>query len=319
VIPTTAPPPAGSLAEQVEGWAPGPQVRSDDLSRGPAMVLHGLLGPGAAAAPEASVPPLWHCGYFVAWTPLADLGPDGHPRGGGFLPPLADRRRVFAGGRVTFAAPLRFGVPATATSVLAATSVKSGRTGELLLVTVRTEIAQDGAVALTEEQDLIYRSGPAAGPGPAGAAAGPGAAGAAAAGGAAEAAGVRRAPFSAGPVMLFAFSALIANSHRIHYDLPYVQAAEGYPGLLVHGPLLAVVMAEQVRAHDPERPVRAMSYRFRQPLFAGEQASVTAAGGPAGTELAVLGPDGGVRASATVEFGPARPLDDDPVPDGGAP
>jgi hydroxyacyl-ACP dehydratase HTD2-like protein with hotdog domain len=317
VIPTTAPPPAGSLAEQVDGWAPGPQVRSDDLSRGPALVLHGLLGPGAAAAPEASVPPLWHCGYFVAWTPLADLGPDGHPRGGGFLPPLADRRRVFAGARVTFAAPLRFGVPATATSVLAATSVKSGRTGELLLVTVRTEIAQDGAVALTEEQDLIYRSGPAAAPGAGGAPA----AGAGAAGGASPAHGGsgRRAPFAAGPVMLFAFSALIANSHRIHYDLPYVQAAEGYPGLLVHGPLLAVVMAEQVRAHNPERPVRAMSYRFRQPLFAGEQASVTAADGPAATELAVLGPDGGVRASATVEFGPARAVDDEPLPDGGTP
>jgi hydroxyacyl-ACP dehydratase HTD2-like protein with hotdog domain len=311
VIPTTAPPPAGSLAEQVEGWAPGPQVRSDDLRRGPALALHGLLGPGAAAAPEASVPPLWHCGYFVAWTPLADLGPDGHPRGGGFLPPLADRRRVFAGGRVTFTAPLRFGVPATATSVLAATSVKSGRTGELLLVTVRTEIAQDGAVALAEEQDLIYRSGPAAAPG----------AGGAPAGRAPQAGGGsgRRAAFEADPVMLFAFSALIANSHRIHYDLPYVQAAEGYPGLLVHGPLLAVVMAEQVRAHVPERPVAAMSYRFRQPLFAGEQATVTAADGPPGTELAVLGPDGGVRASATVEFGPARALDDDPVPDGGAP
>src|ERR1700722_19235306 len=161
MTPMTAPTPARSLAEQIEGWSPGPVVRSDDLSRAPALALPGLLGPGAAAAPQAIVPPLWTCVYFLEWTPLAGLGLDGHPAGGGFLPPLADRRRVFAGGRATFRAPLRFGETATATSTLAASAVKSGRTGELLLVTVRTETTQGGQLALTEEQDLIYRSGPA--------------------------------------------------------------------------------------------------------------------------------------------------------------
>ena len=305
MTPMTAPTPARSLAEQIDGWAPGPVARTDDLSRAPALALHGLLGPGAAAAPQAVVPPLWTCVYFLEWTPLADLGPDGHPAGGGFLPPLADRRRVFAGGRTTFGAPLRFGETATATSTLAQAAVKSGRTGELLLVTVRTEITQGGQLALTEEQDLIYRSGPA--PRPPGA----GAPGADAAGGAAR----PGAPFEAGPVMLFAFSALIANCHRIHYDLPYVQAREGYPGLLVHGPLLAVVMAEQVRAGAPGRPVAALSYRFRQPLFAGERAAVTAADGPAAAQLAVTGPDGTVRASAVAELGPAGSADRSPSPD----
>jgi hydroxyacyl-ACP dehydratase HTD2-like protein with hotdog domain len=308
MTPMTAAPGAGPLAEQIDGWAPAPVVRSDDLSRDRALALHGLLGPGAAAAPQAIVPPLWTCGYFLEWTPLADLGPDGHPAGGGFLPPLADRRRVFAGGRATFRAPLRFGQAATATSTLATTAVKNGRTGELLLVTVRTEITQDGHLAVTEEQDLIYRSGPApVAPG----------AGAAAAPAPAPDGGAARpgTPFEAGPVMLFAFSALIANCHRIHYDLPYAQAREGYPGLLVHGPLLAVVMAEQVRAGSPGRPVRALSYRFRQPLFAGERAAVTAADGPAGAQLAVTGPDGTVRASAVAELGPAGSADRSPSPD----
>jgi hydroxyacyl-ACP dehydratase HTD2-like protein with hotdog domain len=215
MTPTTAPAPGGSLAGQVDGWAPAPVVRSDDLSRAPALALHGLLGPGAAPAPQATVPPLWTCAYFLEWTPPADLGPDGHPRGGGFLPPLADRRRVFAGGRTVFSAPLRFGETAVATSTLAAATVKSGRTGELLLVTVRTEITQGGQLALTEEQDLIYRSGPAPAPGPGTGrpAAAPGDGGPAR----------RGTPFEAGPVLLFAFSALIANCHRIHYDLPYVQ------------------------------------------------------------------------------------------------
>src|SRR5580692_1496287 len=305
MTPMPAPTPARSLAEQIDGWSPGPVVRSDDLSRAPALALHGLLGPGAAAAPQAIVPPLWTCVYFLEWTPLAGLGLDGHPAGGGFLPPLADRRRVFAGGRATFRAPLRFGETATATSTLAASAVKSGRTGELLLVTVRTEITQGGQLALTEEQDLIYRSGPAP--------ARPAGAGAPAAD--AGAPGSPGTPFEAGPVMLFAFSALIANCHRIHYDLPYAQAREGYPGLLVHGPLLAVVMAEQLRAGGPGRPVAAMNYRFRQPLFGGERATVTAAAGPSGTELAVLGPDGTVRASAAAEFGPAGSARRGPSPD----
>jgi hydroxyacyl-ACP dehydratase HTD2-like protein with hotdog domain len=305
MTPMTAPTPARSLAEQINGWSPGPEVRSDDLGRAPALALHGLLGPGAAAAPQAIVPPLWTCVYFLEWTPLADLGPDGHPAAGGFLPPLADRRRVFAGGRATFRAPLRFGETATATSTLAAAAVKSGRTGELLLVTVRTEITQGGQLAVTEEQDLIYRSGPAPAP----------AAGAGAAAADADGRGSPGTPFEAGPVMLFAFSALIANCHRIHYDLPYVQAREGYPGLLVHGPLLAVVMAEQVRAGSPGRPVATMSYRFRQPLFGGERATVTAAPGPTGTELAVLGPDGTVRASAAAEFGPAGSARRGPSPE----
>src|SRR6204780_3192216 len=193
MTPMTAPTPARSLAEQIHGWSPGPEVRSDDLSRAPALALHGLLGPGAAAAPQAIVPPLWTCGYFLEWTPLAGVGP---PAGGGSLPPLADRRRVFAGGRATFRAPLRFGETATATSTLAASAVKSGRTGELLLVTVRTEITQGGQLALTEEQDLIYRSGPAP--------ARPAGAGAPAAD--AGAPGAPGTPFEAGPGMLFAFS-----------------------------------------------------------------------------------------------------------------
>src|SRR5262249_20304387 len=152
----------------------------------------------------------------------------------GFLPPIPDRRRMFAGGRLQCARPLAFGEPAERTADVVRAERKHGRTGELAFVTVRGEIRQGGQVAVVDEQDLVYRSGPAtvrpvSRP----------------------ASTVDGVEFVPDAITLFQFSALTANSHRIHYDVRYARDVEGYPDLVVHGPLLVLAMAERWRA-DPD-------------------------------------------------------------------
>ncbi|SEG69320.1 3-methylfumaryl-CoA hydratase [Thermomonospora echinospora] len=261
---------------------------TDELPPGPAAVLAGVLDrPGDAPGQGEPLPPLWHWLYFLEWPAQSELGADGHPAHGHFLPPIPERTRMFAGGRLRVHAPLEVGRPAVRTSTLAGVNVKQGRTGEMLFVTVRHEIRQTGELRITDEQDLVYRSGSAPArheldtrPLP-------------------SSQDPWRLPVAADTPLLFRFSALTANAHRIHYDAPYARDVEGYPGLVVHGPLLAVLMAELPRRHAPERRVTGLTYRFRRPVFLGEQALVT--GGPDG-RLAVVGPSGESRAEATAEF-----------------
>lgn len=276
------------LAAHVDGWNPGPQTATDELPPSPAAALAALLDrPEDAPAAGEELPPLWHWLYFLEWAPQAELGADGHPARGHFLPPIPERTRMFAGGRLRLHAPLRVGRPAERTSALAGVNVKQGRAGELLFVTVRHEIRQDGELRVTDEQDLVYRSGAAparhelqTGPVP-------------------SSPNPWRLPLVAEPPLLFRFSALTANAHRIHYDLPYARDVEGFPALVVHGPLLAVLMAELPRRHAPDRRVTGLAYRFRRPVFAGEGVLVT--GSPDG-RLAVIDAAGQARAQAEVEL-----------------
>lgn len=250
-------------------WSPEPVSVRDELPAAPAERLAAVLG---APLDGAGLPPLWHWMYFLDWPAQHELGADGHPKDGHFLPPVPDRRRMFAGGRVELRAPLQVGTPATRVSSLHEVVTKQGSTGELVFVTVRHEISQRDQVCVVEETDAVYRSGE----------------------------DPRRARvvkqidtgseprFDAAwqsrvrpdPALLFRFSALTANAHRIHYDAPYAQQVEGYPGLVVHGPLLALLMAELVRGRQPEREVGSLAFRFRRPVFAGEQ--VVALGDPDG-------------------------------------
>jgi 3-methylfumaryl-CoA hydratase len=272
------------------------------MSLAPAAALHALLATGAPPEPAGAVPPLWHWGYFLDWPLTTALGPDGHPLTGGFLPPLSDRRRMFAGGRWAQERPLRFGRPAELTSSLVRAVVKQGRGGELLLVTVRSEVTQLGRVCLVDEQDFAYRSGPAAAP----ASVGTASEGGVSAGGIAapERPGRldRRSEFRPDPLILFRFSALTANSHRIHYDEAYARDTENYPDLLTQGPLLAVLMAEQIRTGRPAAAVRSLSYRLHRPVFAGERVTIELASGADHDDLAVRGPAGDVRASAVARY-----------------
>ncbi|MEU3785917.1 hypothetical protein [Streptomyces sp900129855] len=261
------PPPLGSYAES---WTPGPVTDEDPLPTGPVAALSAVLNlPDPVAKAWDPLPPLWHWLYFLTWPAGRDLGADGHPRGGHFSPPLPQRQRMWAGGRCEITRPLRLGEPTERISSLRAVTAKQGRTGEMLFITERREFRQQDRVCLVEEQDIVYRSGRTAGQHPTALD---------------ESAFPHpdapwQLPLRPDPALLFRFSALTANAHRIHYDTPYAQDEEGYPGIVVHGPLLALLMLELPRRHAPDRPVRSLSYRLRRPVFAGER--LAACGAPA--------------------------------------
>lgn len=245
----------------MRSWHPAPVTDTDPLAPGPTAAVSALLDlPEPAAGPGDPLPPLWQWFHFLDWPAQHALGPDGHLRDARFLPPIPDRQRMFAGGRCEVRAPLRLGEPAERVSSLAAVTPKHGRTGELLFVTERQEFRQHGRLCLVEEQDIVYRSGHGPGRHPA-------------------TFDTRSVPAGDGPwqlrlrpepTLLFRFSALTANAHRIHYDAPYCRDIEGYPDLVVHGPLLALLMLEPVRRDSPRREVGSLTYRLHRPAFAGE-------------------------------------------------
>lgn len=259
------------LEETARTWRPDDVRTTDPLDPAPAAALSAVLDlPAPAAADGEPLPPLWHWLYFLSWPRRSALGADGHPRDSGFLPPLPQWRRMFAGGRLEVAAPLTAGRPAQQHSRVSRVVPKRGRSGNLLFVTVRSEYRQSGRLCLTEEQDLVYRSGGAPPVPPA----------AALDTESRPSAGTSpwQQEWRTDPALLFRFSALTANAHRIHYDTPYTTGVEGYPGLVVHGPLLVLAMLELVRREQPDRPVRTLSYRLNRPAFCGER--LLACGGP---------------------------------------
>ena len=200
--------------------------------------------------------PAWHWLYFLEVAPASELGPDGHPKRGGFLPPVPLPRRMWAGGRFWFERPLRIGEAAEKVSTVASVDTKQGRSGPLVFVMVRHEIAGEDGHALTEEHDIVYRDHAPPGPGNAGPP-------------------PSLAPAEAGfsrevtpdPVLLFRYSALTFNGHRIHYDRRYCVDVEGYPGLVVHGPLIATLLLDLLVRQFPEASLRYFSYRAMRPLF----------------------------------------------------
>jgi 3-methylfumaryl-CoA hydratase len=227
------------------------------ITDGPARALAGLLG---VPEPGEELPLLWHLVYLLDRPPQDALGPDGHQaRGGMPVPPGPGLRRMFAGGRVWRHGALRIGAEATRRTWQASSARKEGRSGPLVFVTVRTEVSQGGSVVITEEQDLVYRE--------------PGANGPARSAQIVAAAGQDRT-VTVDPVLLFRFSALTYNAHRIHYDREFARA-EGYPGLVVHGPLQALLMAELARSRGPAGSE--FSYRLVAPLYEDEGLIVSAA------------------------------------------
>lgn len=248
---------------------------------------HDVLTPAALArlwatldrVPPADVtaPPLAHWLCFLPATRGSDIDVDGHPKRGGFLPPIALPRRMWAGGRLTFHASLPIGVPLTRRSTIADLREKSGASGPLVFVTVRHEVLADGAPIVTEEQDLVYREAPrqgAASPAPPAWA---------------ERGAIERET-AADAVTLFRFSALTFNGHRIHYDRDYAQGAEGYPGLVVHGPLLATLLVNHWLEANPGRTPERFAFRAERPVFDGDRFALCLAND--GARLWVRGADG---------------------------
>jgi len=224
------------------------------------------------AMPDA-LPPFFHQLYFWDAQPPGALGRDGHPKVGGLIPDMGLPRRMWAGGRLEFLAPLRAGVPAEKHSRVERASHKVGRTGPLGFVTLCHEVVQEGEIRLREYQDLVYREDPdptAPKPVPPTART--------------DEDSCETRDFTS--TLLFRYSALTFNGHRIHYDLDYCRDVEGYPGLVVHGPLLAQLL--MLKATQELGPLKGFSFRATAPLAHSESAELCRKG----TELWVRGPDG---------------------------
>jgi 3-methylfumaryl-CoA hydratase len=273
------------LASALEGWAPEPVTTTGTTSAWTVAAVSGLFDLDPVAGEGDPLPPMWHWFGFLDHPRQDQLGDDGHLDAGHFLPPMTQRRRMMAGGRLRFGTPMRVGETLTRRSSLVSAQVKHGRSGEMLLVTVRDEYLRGGYLGdgsdepvVTDETDIVYRSqapgqargmrfdAPSAEP---------------------PAASAEAVSLTPDAPLLFRFSALTYNTHRIHYDQPYVTAVEGYPGLVVHGPLLALMLLEIPRRDRPERAVTAFDYRLSRPAFAGTHLVADHEGAPGDDELTV--------------------------------
>lgn len=233
------------------------------------------------------VAPLWQWFYFLPHAPQSLLDGDGHPQRGGFFPPIPYPRRMFAGSRMQFHRPLRLGMPATREGEIRDVVLKSGRSGSLAFVTVGYRFLQDGALCIEEEQDIVYREPGAATPAPSVIPLG------------AVADGSWLRTITPDARLLFRFSALTFNAHRIHYDRPYARDAEGYPGLVVHGPLTAMLLADLVLRHTA-RGIASFAFRGVKPLFDLAPFHLTGRQDGDSVALEALGPDLAPALSAQV-------------------
>jgi 3-methylfumaryl-CoA hydratase len=245
-------------ADALQAWVGRTETRSDFIDARPVELLSATLDRDDPAPRQGdALPPLWHWLYFLPAYRQSEVGPDGHAKRGSFLPPVPLPRRMWAGSRIEWLRPIAIGDEASRVSRIVSVTSKIGRNGALVFVVVRHEISTASGLALMEEHDIVYRdlSPPGSGRGQAGAA--PKSTG--------RAAWTRR--IVPDDVLLFRYSALTFNSHRIHYDRRYVTEVEGYPGLVVHGPLLATLLIDLLRRHRPDAVVRRFEFRAMAPLF----------------------------------------------------
>lgn len=247
-----------------------------------------------AFASSGTVPPLGHWLNFLPSARQSELGPDGHPHRGGFLPPVPLPRRMWAGGRLQFARSLASNGLITRHSIIKDVTAKTGSTGSMVFVVVRHEISDEAGIAITEEQDIVYREMPGAGSSPAlpsGAPAAPLNIRASAA----------TRTIMPDPVLLFRYSALTFNAHRIHYDRDYARDVEAYPGLVVHGPLIATLLLDHFRRETPGAQVTAFSFRAQRPLFDGTPFSLCLERTEKGADLWTQDYSGHVTMTASLE------------------
>ncbi|MFG0754629.1 MaoC family dehydratase N-terminal domain-containing protein [Pseudomonas sp. TYF_14] len=236
-------------------WIGRQETQRDLLTSVPLRALAAVLDhEDDAYDGGAQVPPLWHWLYFLPLARQSNVGADGHPQRGGFLPPVSLPRRMWAGGRLSFNGPLPVGSEVERITTITDVTHKAGRSGELVFVKLLHELSVEGEVRVREEQDIVYRDAPGPDDRP-----------------------PTPQPAPTGshwikeivpdPVLLFRYSALTFNGHRIHYDRPYATEEEGYPGLVVHGPLIATLLMNLLRDQLPQAQVTAFSFRAMRPSF----------------------------------------------------
>ena len=249
---------AATLA-QLQGWVGKTETWTDSITAAPVRALSATLDrDDPAPVAGTALPPLWHWLYFLPLPRQSDIGPDGHMKRGGFLPPVPLPRRMWAGGRLQWHQPeaqgLRVGEDVRRVSRIESVSHKAGRSGDLVFVLVRHELHNAQGLALSEEHDIVYRANPQPGD---------------------PAAPPLPAPSDAqwtrvvrpDDVLLFRYSALTFTGHRIHYDRRYVTEVEGYPGLIVHGPLIATLLVDLLRQNLPKARLSHFEFRAVRPVF----------------------------------------------------
>lgn len=238
-------------------WVGRSETLADRIGPTPILALDATLDHPSVPVPDGTpIRPLWHWLYFLPLHRQSEIGPDGHAKRGGFLPPVPLPRRMWAGSQFEFRAPIRVGDAVERSSTIDDVTVKQGRTGPLVFVKVRHELRCNGAAqpALVEFHDIVYRE-------------------------AKKSTDVEPAPQKADAdaawqreivpddVLLFRYSALTFNGHRIHYDRKYVTEVEGYPGLIVHGPLIATLLMDLLRRHTPDAEVATFRFKAVRPTF----------------------------------------------------
>ncbi|GAB5471266.1 MAG: MaoC family dehydratase N-terminal domain-containing protein [Rhodospirillales bacterium] len=271
-------------------WVGRSEEAIDVLSARQARLMQTTLDRPADLVAGDPLPPLWHWIYFPVEVLLSGLGRDGHPRLGGFLPPVALPRRMWAGGRFEFLSPLCLEETVKRRSTIARVALKEGRSGKLCFVTVAHSYSVAGEERLREEHDIVYREDPDPGaPSPA----------------------PPQAPkdsawsesVAPSAVQLFRYSALTFNGHRIHYDRDYCRDVEGYPGLVFHGPLTATLLAALAERETAGRLV-AFAFTATAPLFDDAPFTLAGKADGAGAKLWAERSDGAQAMSATARFQP---------------
>lgn len=249
--------------DDLQAWIGRSESLTAEINAMPLLQMRATLDREPGTAPKGeSVPPAWHWLYFPPLTRQSDLGDDGHARRGGFLPPVPLPRRMWAGSRFTFRRPLRVGEVAVRRSEIIDVTAKQGRSaGPLVFVTIRHTVSVGADECVIEEQDLVFRNvAPNEASVPA------------------DAAPPADWSYTLTPTetLLFRFSALTFNTHRIHYDHPYATQVEGYPALVVHGPLLALLMLDLVVQQAGADAVAAFRFQARRPVFVPQPITVSA-------------------------------------------
>lgn len=271
-------------------WVGREQVAEQTIAPFPAVALSGLLDHAAPPAVGDALPLPWHWLYFLDAPARSATGVDGHPVRGGFLPPVPLPRRMWAAGALQLDAPLRLGAVARKTSTVRRVDLKEGRSGPLVFVTVDHVLEQGGRVCIREEQNIVFRDAPTgAAPLPPGDKI------------------LKTAQWSTtmrpDASLLFRFSALTYNGHRIHYDRDYAVREEFYPALVVHGPLLATALLDLVAQGRPGAAVRAFSFRALRPAFDTDTLQLCAAADGDAVELWTQDGQGQVGMSARATLG----------------
>ncbi len=277
-------------ADYLGQWIGNKQTTGETISVEPLQRMRAMLDYEPKALSDGEpVPPLWHWAYFINPARASELGRDGHAAQGEFMPPVPLPRRMWAGGHVKFSAPLRVGELARRESTVRDVRIKQGRTGILCFVEVEHAILVGDELKLTEIHNIVYRDTKQPGD---------------------NKAQPPQAPDDAqwtrevvpDSTLLFRYSALTFNGHRIHYDLDFCRNEEGYPGLVVHGPLTATLLLEFARAHISDRSIKAYDFRAYSPLFDNAEFSLNGKMDGADALLWATNPENGLAMKATLSF-----------------